>query len=116
MTLTTFPAIDPSFGSSPKIKMRVLEAQFGDGYTQRAGDGLNVTQSEWNVVFNDLIDTEAETIRAFLEARAGVEAFYWTPPGEAVARKWTASSYAGPTPTAFDSNTIQANFREEYDL
>ncbi|KWN77235.1 phage tail protein [Burkholderia stagnalis] len=59
--------------------LRVRKAGFGDGYTQRAADGLNNRQSTYNLRFVGKADKIA-AILAFLDARAGAVSFYWTPP------------------------------------
>ena len=42
MALDTFsPPIEPTVSSTKEISYNVLRADFGDGYSQRAADGLN---------------------------------------------------------------------------
>ena len=78
----TFPNYYPDNNSSEKYKNRVLAAQFGDGYQQMAGDGINNELEKWALNFSNRPKAQVDAIRAFLVARAGVESFYWTPPGE----------------------------------
>ena len=58
---------------------RVLLAQFGDGYSQVAGDGINTIIDVWPVTVAGGIAT-VKPAKDFLEVQAGVHAFYWTPP------------------------------------
>jgi phage-related protein len=58
---------------------RVLGAQFGDGYKQRAADGINNDSQSWPLTFTGR-STDLAPIMAFLDARAGWQSFYWTPP------------------------------------
>ena len=75
-----------TYASAVKKAPRILDAQFGDGYAQRAQDGINASPQSWSLVFNGVDDTEADAIEAFLEARGAHEPFDWTPPGKASAR------------------------------
>ena len=104
----------PDFGAAVAYKPRVRVAQFGDGYQQRVADGINTGTDSWNLTFAVRTDTEAGNILAFLEARAGVEAFDWTPPGSATAiraicREWNR------TFDRHQQNTITARFDRVYE-
>jgi phage-related protein len=114
--VVTFPSFRaPSGGASETVEPRVLEAEFGDGYFQRAGDGLNALGSEFTVVWDNLEADEADTLVDFLRARAGVEVIDWTPPRydaaiKVVAPRWTrTANLAG-----FD--TVAVTFRQVFDL
>lgn len=104
----------PDFGLAANYKPRVRTAQFGDGYQQRVADGINTAQDKYDLTFTARTDTEASAILAFLKARAGVEAFDWTPAGEvtairAVCREWNRT---------FDKNnlnTVTASFERVYE-
>lgn len=61
------------------IKLRILRAQFGDGYQQRAGNGINPAVESWPLQFIGRT-TYTGPIVAFLKERAGHKAFHWTPP------------------------------------
>ena len=41
----------PQGGAEPQVSHRALKAQFGDGYTQRAGDGINTRKEVWPLTF-----------------------------------------------------------------
>lgn len=74
----TFPSIQPT-KARKKIDPRERRVDFGDGYTQRSGDGINLNRDQWNLTFvSDVADID--TIETFLKARGSHEAFYWTPP------------------------------------
>lgn len=73
----------PSKSFSNSNKARVITAQFGDGYSQRIGNGINRFAKTWTLQFTSIgVDTAAE-ITSFLEGTEGVYPFNWTPPGEA---------------------------------
>lgn len=60
-------------------KFRVLSAQFGDGYKQRAADGINNKSQSWSLSFTGR-KADVQPIMDFLDARQGYQSFYWTPP------------------------------------
>lgn len=112
-TLTTAKA--PSIDSGKKVVFRTKRSSFGDGYTQRAGDGINTRLRKFSVTWNLLSLSEIESIESFLEAREGHEAFFWTPPRETTPRKYICEGYdRGYTGGIADSLT--ATFEEVFDL
>lgn len=101
----------PDYSPQSEEEPRVLSQSYGDGYTQRMGDGINRLLPSWSLTFTRS-KAEYDAIVAFLRARGGVEAFTFTPPGEATARKvvcpkWTLTPYAGDGGTF----TVQATFQ-----
>lgn len=61
------------------VKFAVLTAQFGDGYKQTAADGINNQSQSWSVVIRGSA-AQVTPARDFLNARAGYQSFFWTPP------------------------------------
>jgi phage-related protein len=61
------------------VKFAVLTAQFGDGYKQTAADGINNQSQSWSVVIRGPA-AQVTPARDFLNARAGYQSFFWTPP------------------------------------
>lgn len=119
MALLTFaPAITPSVsGIAEEVAPRVLGADFGDGYTQRAGDGLNAIARTVQLTWPAMTFANANAIEAFFEARRGYEAFLWTNPiTPGVERKWTAPKWNKATVGSTDLATITATFKQEFDL
>lgn len=70
----------PSAGTAPEINFRTKTVKFGDGYEQRAPDGINSVSKRWNIVFENIKATDAKTITDFLETKKGSTSFTWTPP------------------------------------
>jgi len=93
--------------TSPKVR----KAQFGDGYMQRVGDGINNINIAWDVSFT----ADAATIAAivsFLTTAAGVDSFDWTSP-DGVAGKYVCESWSKPFPSK-KVQTITAQFKLVY--
>lgn len=70
----------PSYAVSKKTKLNMRVIQFGDGYQQRAGTGINNIGRQWDLRFNAKTETVAMDIQDFLEARKDGSSFYWKPP------------------------------------
>jgi phage-related protein len=109
--MATFTAA-PDFGATVSEKPRLVEARFGDGYTQRAGDGINVIAQSWSLRFSGRTATEYAAILSFLRAQSGYTAFDWTAPdgtvGIWVCREWTY------TPDTAAANTVTATFERVF--
>ena len=90
--MTTFPTITPTYGSQKTSQPTVRTVQYNDGYSQRLRYGLNQDPKQWNLTW-EVSETDADTIEAFLEARAGAESFDWTTPdgstGKWICQQWT---------------------------
>jgi phage-related protein len=69
----------PSDQSTADVALRVLSAQFGDGYGQHAADGLHNRGETWALQFVGF-HAQVLPVRAFLDAHGGWRAFQWTPP------------------------------------
>ena len=98
-------------GTSEDTATIVRNAQFGDGYSQRVKDGINSTRRTWTVNFA-LPKASMNAIDAFLRARAGTEAFTWTPPYGGVGQ-WTCEGWR-KAPAGNLEYTLSATFKEEF--
>jgi phage-related protein len=117
MALTTFPAIDPSVGTSKKTNYNIKIAQFGDGFSQRSARGINNVVDVWSLTFTNVNNTDADTLEAFVVARGGTEAFLWTPPFEATEKQWTITPGSFQrTPNIVNSSTVTMELVENFDL
>lgn len=78
MALETF-TWSPRLGASGTEDERVRSAQFGDGFAQVVGDGINAVTHRWPLTFTGSEDYVRE-IRDFLRRHGKTKAFLWTPP------------------------------------
>lgn len=62
-----------------ETKYRIKKAQFGDGYSQEAPDGINNRSRSWPLQFFGT-RAEVEPIIDFLDRHQGASAFQWTAP------------------------------------
>lgn len=84
------PDVDPDFTEEPQIR----EITFGDGYSQRTRRGLNHIQRSLRLSWGLLPAAEEAAIRAFFQARGGVEPFWYGLPGKPLWR-WRCARWGG---------------------
>ena len=101
-------------GVSKNIKTRVLKTDFGDGYSQRTADGINVIIREYDLEYIGSNTNIDELVTHFVE-RAGYQSFTYTFTNETTERKWTCEEW---TETSLSDSTKQltATIKEVYDL
>lgn len=104
----------PDFGARVNVKPRIRVVAFGDGYEQRVADGINARNDVWDLTFDNRTNSDTSAIISFLEARAGVEAFDWTPPNEATAIRVVCREW-NKTVVRFNLNTVTAQFTRVYE-
>lgn len=72
----TWPVTTQVTGSG---EFRTLKSQFGDGYSQEIGDGLNSDVQKYTVTLAGL-ESELTAPLAFIREHKGAKSFYWKPP------------------------------------
>jgi phage-related protein len=112
--MATFPAITPSYGAQKTSQPRVRTVQFGDGYSQRLRYGLNTNPKSWDLTWQNITESDADTIEAFLDARGGAESFDWTPPGGESNAKWICQQWNKTIPYV-NRATITATFAQVFE-
>ena len=81
--MANFPNVEPSFPVRKRSKPRTRTVRFGDGYEHRLLFGLNQNPKVFDLTWNNLTETDSDTIETFLDARAVDGAsFTYTPPNE----------------------------------
>jgi len=80
--------IEPDYSSPIEFEPGVLKAEFGDGYGQRAADGINNNMEKWELSYNELNDAEVQVLLNFFFGLNGVTNFAWQPKFSAVAKKY----------------------------
>ncbi|AHC30453.1 minor tail protein [Rhizobium phage vB_RleS_L338C] len=116
MTTPTLPlpeGVEVSVGSEVAFRARVLKANFGEGYTQRSGDGQNAVSATYSVSFNTLTRVEAKILLDFFAAQAGYKAFYYTIKGETDPRMWVCEEWSREQVTALLDN-VKATWVEVF--
>jgi len=112
--MATFPSITPTYGAQKSSAPTNRVVKFGDGYEQVLRFGLNQNPKTWNLTW-EVSETDADTIEAFLDARANDgDAFDWTPLGESTAYKWRCDQWTKSIPYV-NRATISASFRQVFE-
>ena len=70
------------------VKYATITAQFGDGYMQRAGDGINKKGEMWAITYDNLDQTQRDLLWVFIEIVEQSDVIEWTAPGDLAEKKW----------------------------
>ena len=108
--MSTF-TFSPTYGATENVAPKVKKAQFGDGYQQRTGDGINRTARLWSLTFEGT-KADIDAIDLFLETEDGITSFDYTPPcgpaGKFICSGWSSSI------NQFNNWSLSANFQEVF--
>ena len=95
--MATFPSSpQPSYGLSKKSAPLTRTVRFADGYEHRILFGLAEHQNPkiYNLSWNNITETESDSLETFLDARAVDGAsFTYTPPNESSAMQFKCESW-----------------------
>jgi phage-related protein len=87
--MTALPLTQFIIQSAQKsVNYATLVAQFGDGYMQRAGDGINKKQEMWSITYDNMNQTERDILWIFIESVQMSDVIEWTAPGDLAEKKW----------------------------
>jgi phage-related protein len=110
--MSTFTWIPDANGADPDMDPRRHSVKFGEGYEQRAPDGLNPFLPTWALSFSGRTFAEVTAIYNFLTTNvAHVTAFDWTAP-DGMVGKWVADKWTPCKPMGGNAWSIKANFRK----
>tara|TARA_R100001126_G_C4730045_1_gene103415 strand:- start:77 stop:421 length:345 start_codon:yes stop_codon:yes gene_type:complete len=113
--MATFPSIEPSYGFTKQQTPLKQVVKLGDGYEQRLTIGLNQNPFTLNLAFNNITETDADTIETFLTARADDNAsFDFTAPGESASKKYVCDRHTKKIDYP-NRATITCTFREVFE-
>ena len=107
----------PDDGPSGEKNVRANILQFGDGYKQIIGDGLNTLEQSWSLTFNRDY-SEIDAIEDFLVAHstgtAGPVSFFWTPPGPNAVQGYYFCLSWRVSPRSGQNATLSATFEQAF--
>ena len=113
MSLPVFAPPYPPSSTEDQPEVKILKADFGDGYSQDGADGINNVRSVFRLQWSVLTPDQADEIVAFFKARKGYERFWYTPSDSSVAVKVSCPEWARSRRTP---NAVTATVREQFDL
>lgn len=115
MAFNTFtPPKEPSSPLTDEPEFRIANAEFGDGYEQRAPKGINWKRSVISVAWRNIARSEADTILQFFYDQ-DFNPFYYTLPYENSQRKWVATEWSRED-RVDGFVDVQATWRESFEL
>lgn len=78
--MNSFPDIPNPSKITRNISWRTLTATFGDGYEQFTPDGVNTKETEYDLTWDVLNETDFNILETFLDTQTPSVAFNWTDP------------------------------------
>lgn len=116
MALPLFvPALSPSVsGTSNEIAVRARSVKFGDGYEQRAEDGINTRPRSGRWSWGLLSSSDADDIADFLSDNA-LTGFRYTFPTESTERNYKVSAAITRNYLGGDLQSLSVQVEEIFD-
>jgi phage-related protein len=108
------PPVRPSPGTGNKPEIKLLEADFGDGYTQGAPDGLNHIRRVLSLTWEMLLPAQMNEIVDFFTRHGGHTPFLYTPSNEGEPVKWKCKDWSDTR--AGDGMKVVATLREDFTI
>lgn len=104
-----------SASTSLEEQPAVRKTAFGDGYQQRAPDGLNHITQVWNVRFDEVGQAAGDAIIAFFRSHGGWKRFDWPPmwsstPIGVICTRWSRTATDEP-----GISSINARFEQVFE-
>lgn len=105
-----------SVGSGVRRQVRVLEKKLGDGYTQRAAEGLNNIALMYEAVWTGLAPADAGELLQLFNRHQGIRPFVVTKLPEPLnAKKWICKDWSEEWVSAGRRN-VRATLEEDLSL
>ena len=104
-----------SQSSSASTEFRTIKAQYGNGYSQRAPDGINNSVGSWDVSWENVTSGEFGTITTAIEAAKGADYFTWQAPGDSSTKRWIVEKYTKAAMSG-DIYSVSASLTQVFDL
>jgi len=112
--MATLPSISHDMAISKNITPNVLTTDLGDGYAQRATDGINNMREEWSISWTNRPAADITTLEDFFMARKGSESFDWTAPRASSSKKYICTDWSR-TYSHNDNDSLDASFIEVFE-
>ena len=110
--MATFPSIEPSYGLQKQSSPTITSVKFADGFEQRQLVGIAAHQNKkiYNLAWNNITETDSDTIEYFLNERALDQAsFTFTPEGETSTKTGTYSQSGTTITVSITAHQLFAN-------
>lgn len=104
-----------SQASQGETQYRVIETRYGNGYSQRALDGINGNQATWSVAWENITEAQFDTLVGAFDDAYGVDYFNWTAPGDASSKKWLVPKFTRSVSSG-DIYSVSASLVQVFDV
>ncbi|AVO43904.1 phage tail protein [Phreatobacter cathodiphilus] len=112
MTLAYFqPVPAPSPGTENTPELKILDAEFGDGYSQPTPDGLNHMRDVFRLKWDVLTTAQADAIVTFFRTQKGTTPFWWR---ETTTGPWIKVTCKEWSRTRGAPHTVTATLRQSF--
>jgi phage-related protein len=95
-------------------KPKADKVQFGDGYVQRTGRGINYKPERWELTFENVLNDEADLIESFLDSAEGVSVFSWTPGGGRPLANFVCAEYDRDPDSGGQMSNLTMVFEQDF--
>jgi phage-related protein len=106
--------IQPDYSSSLNKQPRIRKTSFGDGYEQRAADGLNPNPDKWSLSWDELTDAEITILLDFFDGLESVATFTWQPPYASAPKVFVCDKW-NPTPVSDNNHRLSASIYQVFE-
>ncbi|MGH6646209.1 phage tail protein [Aquabacterium sp.] len=114
--MTALPLQDYiSQAAQAETEYKILEVKYGNGYSQRAGDGYNKQTESWNLTWDNITLAQLSTLRSAFDAAGGVANFTWMALGDSVDKKWIVKKHSRSVKSG-SVYTLSATLERVFDL
>lgn len=94
---------------------RVTKTKFGNGYEQRAKDGINNIVDSWSLSWEALNQTDMNSLSSFFDSLGGTSYFTWQAPTDSTVKKWVVSKFSIQV-LGGSHYTVNVSIDQVYDL
>lgn len=112
--MASLPDIDYDYAANKTMEPRILTANLGDGYKQRAADGINCAPESWTITWINRPYADIDTLDDFFILYGGHDSFDWTPPRGSSSNKYICPNWSR-TYSQPDNDDITATFIQVWD-
>lgn len=95
---------------------RVKVVRYGNGYEQRAKDGINHKVDKWSITWSKMTADDYGTLMTAMDASEGTDYFNWQAPGDASSKKWVIDGPLNRMANQGGSYTVTIPFRQDFSL
>ena len=107
--------LSPNYGMSIENRPKITTITFGDGFEQRLTEGLNRNPRIIPLTFENILESESDTLIGFLNTRiTNADSFVFTPTND-VAGNFVIDSNYKKTINYHNRATVTVTFREVFE-